>query len=435
RAAGLVASRCNFAHVKMNGESLGIYTNVESIKDPFLAANYGDSSGNLYEGALADFREHYLETFERKNGGDGLDLAAVQVALEIEDDAAALAALAELIDLDLFMTHWALEGLIGNWDGYSGNSNNFWIYMNPNTDRFEFIPWSLDDIFGRDNPFSAGPGDARTVFETASLTNRLWQISGIPEQYEARINQLIDTIWDEDALLTEIDRMETLLTPIAGDLSGPIADTRSWISGRAADVASDFSGGPPNYASPLPGKRCLQLQGEIAAGFTSTYNDPIPAGGLPSGSSFSVTSFEFGGTSTPVGIGTAFGPSYEFGSNIITLRSIGVLDATQGLIFNIPMPAEDVVANTPEAIAVEDTLGSFLLLLNLTNFSFFPIGAVVNTELQLDQANLSEGGAVSGTFSSDLAAWIPHPAPEPGMGLSYVIGVLALAAMARRRSR
>ena len=81
RAAGLVASRCSFAHVILNGEDLGIYVNVEAIKNPFLVRNYGDSTGNLYEGSLADFRENWIGIFEKKNNVDGTDLDAVAAAL------------------------------------------------------------------------------------------------------------------------------------------------------------------------------------------------------------------------------------------------------------------------------------------------------------------------------------------------------------------
>src|SRR5690606_32903219 len=35
-AAGVPAPRCNFARVTVNGEYLGIYSNVESIRRPFL---------------------------------------------------------------------------------------------------------------------------------------------------------------------------------------------------------------------------------------------------------------------------------------------------------------------------------------------------------------------------------------------------------------
>ena len=67
RAAGLVAPRCNHAHVVVNGQDLGIYTHVEAIKKPFLARHFTSDDGNLYEGnARADFAPALQVRYERK---------------------------------------------------------------------------------------------------------------------------------------------------------------------------------------------------------------------------------------------------------------------------------------------------------------------------------------------------------------------------------
>ena len=47
RDAGLAGSRCNFAHLTVDGQDMGIYSNVEAIKRPYLARNFGADSGNL----------------------------------------------------------------------------------------------------------------------------------------------------------------------------------------------------------------------------------------------------------------------------------------------------------------------------------------------------------------------------------------------------
>ena len=431
--AGLVASRCNFAHVTLNGVSLGIYSNVESIKEPFLRRNYGDSTGNLYEGSVGDFRDNWIGVIEKKNNNDATDLEAIQAALEIADDTASLTALAQLIDIDKYLTHWALDGLIGNWDGYSGNANNYWLYKNPGTGLYEFFPWSLDDLFGRGNPFAGLNSEARTVFDNAAISNRLWKMEPIRLQYEARINQLIATVWDESVISDRIDQMEALITPIAGDLSGAITETRDWIEGRAAKVASDFSAGPPGYATTLQGKNCLEIQGEISADFSTTYTDPM---GLtpPAGSLFSLNSFEFSGVNSLTSLGVAFGPSEEFGIDMLALRLIGLTEFPYGLIANIPMYEEDLVAGTAGPIILGDTIGSLLLNLNLQNLAnIFPRGFVVNPRLQLDQLSLVSGGATSGTIEADLAAWIPHPVPEPSGGVLLAAGGVMLLALGRRR--
>ena len=433
--AGLVASRCSFAHVRVNGTSLGIYSNIESINEPFLVRNYGDSTGNLYEGAVADFRENWIGVIEKKNNSDASDLEAIKAALEIEDDAQALAALSALIDFDKFLTHWALDGLTGNWDGYSGNANNYWFYKNPSTNLYEFFPWSLDDVFGRDNPFAGGVSEARTVFDNSSISNRLWQIESVRLQYETRINELLATVWDETALLLKIDQMEALISPVAGDLSGPIADTRSWIQGRAATVASAFASGPPGYATTLVGKNCLEIQGQISSDFSTTYTDPI-ATAPPAGSTFSTNSFNFNGTTSITALGAAFGPAFETGMAATTLRLIGYTSFPNGLIFNIPLQEEDIEENTPEPIAMPDTIASMVLYINFQNpQNIFPLGFVIQPSFQFDQANLVSGGAISGSMEADLAVWVPHPVPEPSAGISIVTGLYTLILLRRRRIR
>ncbi|MGE4606232.1 MAG: CotH kinase family protein, partial [Myxococcota bacterium] len=414
RAAGLVASRCNFAHVSVNGVSKGIYMNVESIKDPFLVHNFGNAAGNLYEGTTADFRQYWIGLIEKKNNMDGSELLAVQAALEITDDADFLEALGAVVDIDKFITYWALGGLIGDWDGYAGNANNYWLYNNPTTGLLEFIPWSLDDIFGRDNPLRnpGGPiGEARVVFETAALSNRLWQIPSMKTAYEAEINNLIATVWDETELIAQIDRYEALIKPIAGDdLSGPIAATKDFINGRAAKVATDFALGPPAFASTLPEKLCLQPAGSLSGFFNTTYSDPLlPV--LHPGSSFFVVSFELSCNTVLSVFDVGFGYDELAGPSKLTLRPIGQgVDLFNAYVFNVVVDAEEIVDEIdPVVIDVGDHIASFMLNLNLGTGQLFPIGMVTDTTLVIGNADLTPGGTVTGFLSSSLALFVPHP--------------------------
>ncbi|HCM58785.1 MAG TPA: hypothetical protein DIS74_00075, partial [Bacteroidales bacterium] len=40
--------------------------------------------------------------------------------------------------------------LCGDWDGYLYNKNNFYLYHNTQTGRFEYIPYDVDNTFGID---------------------------------------------------------------------------------------------------------------------------------------------------------------------------------------------------------------------------------------------------------------------------------------------
>jgi hypothetical protein len=50
-----------------------------------------------------------------------------------------------------------------------------------------------------------------------------------------------------------------------------------------------------------------------------------------------------------------------------------------------------------------------LFSVDLAGSGYSILGQVVTTSLELNQADLTPGGAVSGTFRSYLASWIPHP--------------------------
>ena len=91
RKAGLVASRCNFARVRVNGADLGVYVNVESVDHEFTRRNFANGDGNLYEGTLSDFRPGWTGTFDPKGTGDrvgaGGGIAERVVGLERAVDA------------------------------------------------------------------------------------------------------------------------------------------------------------------------------------------------------------------------------------------------------------------------------------------------------------------------------------------------------------
>lgn len=207
-AAGVKTPRCNLAHVVINGEDMGVYTHVESIKKPFLENNFLSKGGNLYEAQVADFGEFLNDRFElktNKTANDRSDLTEVSDLLAM-DDADFVANIGNVIALDEFISLWAVDTLIGNWDSASGNVNNYYIYHDSD-DLFHFIPWGTDAAFTSVNPFKANSGP---LYRSQSLAWRLFEIEVTREQYFARINELLASHWDEVQLLDDIQTTANL---------------------------------------------------------------------------------------------------------------------------------------------------------------------------------------------------------------------------------
>ncbi len=255
--AGVPSPRCNFAHVTVNEVDLGIFVHVEDIKSPFIQRHFNDATGNIYEGVDSDFREGYTITFERKNGEQSVDhpdITALTRALNVPDDEL-LDELESLIDIDAFLTFWAMEVLINHVDGYAGNINNFFLYRDASDGRFHFIPWGIDIIL-----LDTG---MEPVLTNGILASRLYDLPSVRRRYLAELRRLVADVWDVDELQAEVDRMRDLIEPFATE--GPLHDEefddhvdfmRDVVTHRGAEVLRILDDGAPPGGPPGGGLAC-----------------------------------------------------------------------------------------------------------------------------------------------------------------------------------
>lgn len=207
--AGIIAPRCNLAQVFVNGEDLGVYSHVESIKKPFLERTFLDKSGNLYEAQVADLGDHLKDNFELKTNktlNDRSDLSDFSDALKKPDNEL-LAELSKFIDVDEFITFWAIETMIGHWDSATGNNNNFYLYHNPADDLFHFIPWGTDAAFTGINIFKPNSGP---LYQNLSIASRLYAITESRNLYHSKLLDLTSRYWIEADLINSINTTATL---------------------------------------------------------------------------------------------------------------------------------------------------------------------------------------------------------------------------------
>lgn len=415
--AGLPAPRCNFAHVTVNGHDHGIYVNVEEIRKPMLSRHFADNGGNLYEGTISDFHPVIVGTFEaqsNESANDRSDLAAVVDALGASD-ADLPAALGGVIDLDAFRTFWALEGLVGMWDGYAANRNNFYLYRDPATGKFHFIPWGIDGILAEGSPVAAfNPAANNAMFAYSAITRRLADQPGAMPSYVARMDALLATVWNEAAIHAEIDRMQALLEPYAGDLSTPLAAVRSFVTGRRARVAQELAGGLPAFPPLSILDYCLHQNGAVAGGFVATWGThatvpPFTTGDAVLGGTVSGLALEVADGGADAGL-EASDPNPHRGfitlylafddGKLAVVRSI--VDATR-LVPGAHLPIDGQAVN-----------GELTFLDGVT-----PGGYLDRGTLKISYASTTPGGRLCGTFEAEPLVFTfgflvgGPPAPSP----------------------
>jgi hypothetical protein len=55
-------------------------------------------------------------------------------------------------DVVTFLKYLTVANYMNFWDGYPNRAKNYWLYLNPHTDKWVFIPWDMDETF---NPVRA----------------------------------------------------------------------------------------------------------------------------------------------------------------------------------------------------------------------------------------------------------------------------------------
>ncbi len=278
RKAGLAASHCNFATVSVNGTPLGIYCNIESPNGDFAKRHLGTDKGALYEGTIADFNSRGLIRFERKYGKKKHDekLEDIADALEETDDDKMLRKLGKIIDLDEFYRYWAMEVLIGHWDGYVSNKNNYLVYYHPDRERMGFIPWGMDQLAEDNNQFwGRGFKPPKSVKADGAVARRIYQSSEGKERYFAALRGHLDSIWNEEEILNQIDQLEKLIAPYQDQSGKRYRQTGKhfgeFVKTRREEIETELENGYPEWTlgvRDMPGE--AEKRGECTLHFEFT---------------------------------------------------------------------------------------------------------------------------------------------------------------------
>ncbi len=286
-AAKAPAPRCGLARVTVNGQNLGIYSLIEPIDEAFLDRHFSNSTGNLYEAAISDFRPGWTDTFEQKNNKDKPTrkrLESIAATLQMDDDHL-LPALEKLLDVDAFIRFWAVESLLNHWDGFAGNQNNAFVYEDANSGRLRFIAWGADATFGIPNIFPPFTAPA-SVWAVSLLPRRLYNHPVTQQRYRAQMKQLLETAWNEKDLLGEADRIEQLVknhvTIPAQLMQGSLAAFRQFVKDRRTAIEAELGAPAKPWNHPLRREIYMEDVGQLRLEFSTekvaSVMSPTPKG-------------------------------------------------------------------------------------------------------------------------------------------------------------
>lgn len=231
----------------LNGERVLSVNAPRAVKWNSTATDTHEASGTLesfpIEGYATLLREgeNVLAVQALNNSATSSDLL-LTAALQLESDSK-VEALASHVDMDSFFTFWALEGLLGFWDGYSGNRNNYFVYLNPATDKMHFMPWGADSLFTNESRVHNTEGQPKSVKTKGAVAAFLFRLQSQRQKYGQTIRHILETYWDEEEMFAEMDRLARMLKPYVNAeqnrFEGTLADMKRFVKGRRGEVLKE----------------------------------------------------------------------------------------------------------------------------------------------------------------------------------------------------
>ncbi len=246
QAMGLPASRANHVELYINEEYRGLYINVEHLDEQFLQSRFGNDAGNLYKclypadltyrgpnGSDYNFFSGDRRTYDLKlrdtDEGAYDDLARFIDVVNNSDDQTFEANLESIFDVNRYLQILAIEVMTGSWDGYWYLKNNYYLYFNPESARFHFIPFDYDNTFGID--FLRQDWGERNIYswghpsEPRPLTNRILASEIFRDRFSYYLQQLLDQEFSTEKLIPRVDQLMNMIT---GSAVGDVFRTRDY---------------------------------------------------------------------------------------------------------------------------------------------------------------------------------------------------------------
>lgn len=230
RGTGLPSSRTSYVQLFVNNEYKGLYINLEHIDDEFLDLRFpGQANGNLWKCAYgADLSWwganplNYQDVYDLKTNVDSADYSALVHFIDVLNNTPAsnfVCAIQEVMDVDLFLRNIALEILMGQWDGYAYNKNNYFLYQRESDGKMVYLSYDLDNTFGIDwfgvnwalrNVYNWAPSN-----QARPLYSKLLAVPYFKDRFTYHLAEILNTVWNLQDLQTLLEQKQLLISPAA----------------------------------------------------------------------------------------------------------------------------------------------------------------------------------------------------------------------------
>ena len=257
RDAGVPAPRTSYARIYVTianqrpREYWGLYSIVEDVDDAFAKDRFGTKDGLLLKPVttslfhyLGDDWKKYNQIYDPK---DDMTDAQTQRVLDFcklvtnAGDAEFAAKLGEYLDLDEFARFMAVTVWLTDLDSILDNGQNFYVWLNPKTQKFSFIAWDKDHSFGQFARYGSAAqrrslSIAHPYADGNPFLQRVFSVPAFKTLYMARLNEFRTTIFQPERFIRQVDEIVPAIRPAIQEES---PSKVKWFDAMTSSNSSD----------------------------------------------------------------------------------------------------------------------------------------------------------------------------------------------------
>ncbi len=253
--AGVPAAIPHHVMLSVNGVDHGLYLQFEDPDNKgWLEAQFSEHQGDLYKigydtpddvrnrrfGELtylgpdpSDYKNSYNKKMSRSGVSKDDPSSIVNFTRELNQisDAQIPAFFEARVDVDALISYLVVANFIVHWDGYPGRPKNYWIYLNPSTNKWSIIPWDMDAVFAQPWVWNRDRGTSSSIFTQFDsqlpyrrhgdegmerpLVRRLMKHQHYRDRYVDRYRELTRSVLNEPFLIHHITALTALIRNVA----------------------------------------------------------------------------------------------------------------------------------------------------------------------------------------------------------------------------
>ncbi|MBN2044870.1 MAG: CotH kinase family protein [Anaerolineales bacterium] len=247
--AGVPASFVSYAELWIDfsddeqpAEFWGVYTLIERVDRKFLASRFGNDNrnGNLYKASHAQrgpmdliYYGPEITDYPTQNGqyaygkmtneeendySDVVQLAYIIDGASYETPEDFAQALETVFNVDGFLRYMAVMVAVASWDYYPYTGNNFYLYNDPGTNRFEWIPW--DQTWGGEASMPLYEIKGFGLLERAPLYERVFEVPRYRQKFAAYLDLLARYWFNYENIYQQSAYHHNLISPYVNQAAG-----------------------------------------------------------------------------------------------------------------------------------------------------------------------------------------------------------------------